>query len=790
MRKENSEQYAMWDEFLSTWPVERVESMTLPEYTSAGSKDTFTYWVESKLDKLGSIWGGSSFKFGIYSRNDTQEVESTGKRLYTAEYGWLEKYGKTPTEAFEAVKREVLKTIRAAMIGDLEQIDTVDLGHAYTWKIAFHYQDRNNPIILPVFKLEMLLTVLKGEKKGPTSEIYRILSSRRPEDTDVLTYGRELWTQYAEMPKIWKISHGKPDFSSEERQRFLSRQYVTVAKETKKSQGEAFAGEMNPGDFFYLCHGNDQGIVLLGRITSEATRGGKGENWLERSYQVIKKLDAPQKYNGITKGWAPNYNSTVMKVKPEDLGLFEEHILKKFFDMELSSLDKNFDSHWTTAQDPGISEFGAMGPNIIYYGPPGTGKTYTLISKGKEHFMESGTTPQPLSEKAMIIAGSNDVSWWQALALALLDLGTATQLMEILEHPIMRAKLRLFGCSHPLAQLHHHLQAHTQLECPNVRYATSTPPHVFWKDEHSRWSVDRDLIKSLAPHLLRLLDQYQDATAHLDAPRYVFTTFHQSLSYEDFVEGIKPVMDDATGTDLSYQIESGIFKRMALRAESNPDVKYAIFIDEINRGNVASIFGELITLIEKDKRRGEENEVTVTLPYSKELFSVPPNLFIIGTMNTADRSIVALDSALRRRFTFVACNPEPTLIEQPADLDVDLQELLTVINQRIAMVLDRDHSIGHSYFMKINKASNALEALRAVFSKEIIPLLEEYFSGDLERVGMILGNRFVLPGDDGNGAVSLAPGDWDTPFNTKGVYVLADIDTLGPADFESIYANA
>ena len=104
MRKENSEQYAMWDEFLSTWPVERVESMTLPEYTSAGSKDTFTYWVESKLDKLGSIWGGSSFKFGIYSRNDTQEVESTGKRLYTAEYGWLEKDGKTGSSAKAVVK--------------------------------------------------------------------------------------------------------------------------------------------------------------------------------------------------------------------------------------------------------------------------------------------------------------------------------------------------------------------------------------------------------------------------------------------------------------------------------------------------------------------------------------------------------------------------------------------------------------------------------------------------------------------------------------------------------------
>lgn len=263
MTRENRENYALWDEFLEKWPIDRIENMTLPEYTSVGSKDTFTYWIESKLDQMGSIWGGSSFKFGIYSRSETEEVVSRGNRMYTTEYGWHKKYGDTPEEAFVAIKKEILKTITAAINSEIKQIDDVDLGHAYKWKIAFHYQNRDNPTVLPIFKFEVLLAIAEREKKIPTSEIYSVLLSERPSNEDLLTYGKGLWEKYTEMPKIWKISHGKNDFSSEERKEFRDRLCVTVAKGTKKGQGEAFAQEMNPGDYFYLCHGNDEGIVLF-----------------------------------------------------------------------------------------------------------------------------------------------------------------------------------------------------------------------------------------------------------------------------------------------------------------------------------------------------------------------------------------------------------------------------------------------------------------------------------------------------------------------------------------------
>ncbi|MEA5032130.1 MAG: AAA family ATPase [Sphaerochaeta sp.] len=790
---DSSENYKLWDQFLAEWPVDRVRSMTLADYSSAGSKNSFTYWIENKLDQMGSIWGGSSFKFGIYSRNETQEMVSKGNRLYNNEYGWLEKYGTTPEEAFIAVKDEVLKTITAVKSGNLEQIDDVDLGHAYKWKIAFHYQDRDNPVVLPVYKLEMLLAVIKSDKKIPTSEIYRTLLSRRPKDKDLLAYGRELWTEYSGMPRIWKVSHGRQDFTSEERKALHDRLCITVHRNTGKSQGDAFAEEMNPGDYFYLCHGNDQGVVLFGRILTEATTGNKGEGWLERSYQIIKELDSPRRYTGVNKGWAPNNNSTVKKVKPNELNLFEEQILKKYFDMELSKLDENFPSSPETISVPKIqepSELETLDLNIIYYGPPGTGKTFKLLSELTNKYFLDKATPLSKSERAMLIVESNDLTWWQATALSLLDIGEPSKVARLREHPILQAKIKISSSKQPANQIWAHLQTHTQSDCQNVKYSKTSSPQLFWKDEMSQWSISRDMVESQSPELLELLSQYQNEETQLNAKRFVFTTFHQSFSYEDFVEGIKPLMDNSIESDLSYQIEAGIFKRIALRAATNPDKKYAIFIDEINRGNIASIFGELITLIEPDKRKGGKHEVTVTLPYSKEPFAVPMNLHIIGTMNTADRSIIALDSALRRRFKFIECSPEPELINQPNDLTVDLQEMFRVINQRITMILDRDHCIGHSYFMEIASAPNSLNALRDVFSRDIIPLLEEYFSGDLARVGMILGERFVQPLDDVNASTSLAPGTWDTAIEPKDVYVLVDIADLGEEDFASIYENA
>ncbi|WP_027066824.1 AAA family ATPase [Maribacter sp. Hel_I_7] len=186
--------------------------------------------------------------------------------------------------------------------------------------------------------------------------------------------------------------------------------------------------------------------------------------------------------------------------------------------------------------------------------------------------------------------------------------------------------------------------------------------------------------------------------------------------------------------------------------KGNTGKPIVLIIDEINRGNVSAIFGELITLIEKDKRLGADEALMAQLPYSKETFGVPPNLYIIGTMNTADRSVEALDSALRRRFSFTEMPPKPKFIKEVGSAnngiveDINLVKVLKTINNRIEKLLDRDHAIGHSYFLKVKN----LKQLKAVFANKVIPLLQEYFFGDYGKIGLVLGSGFVKSIQDDN----------------------------------------
>jgi len=433
-------------------------------------------------------------------------------------------------------------------------------------------------------------------------------------------------------------------------------------------------------------------------------------------------------------------------------------------------------------------------------------------------------------------------------------------------------------------------------------------------------SQDRDLIKK---EFERLMEDGQ----------IVFTTFHQSMSYEDFIEGIKPLKPLTDDAFVKYDIQPGIFYTICENAKSNfenaksenkeklsfeeafvkfkelweqtPDMKfplktdgydftvigftntsiqfkkasggsshtlsigtlkelyygkeynfnqgvgiyypavlkkvqsfqsektnevklkiYVIIIDEINRGNISQIFGELITLIEEDKRLGMDEALEVTLPYSKEQFGVPPNLYIIGTMNTADRSVEALDAALRRRFSFEEIRPNPELVSPSMqlqrlwikykDLDwddkkwksieeeyfkfsraeiiegkrdefeekesevlqpdinfelndvinfqgVNLEALLTSINNRIEKLLDKDHQIGHSYFISVF----SLDDLNSVFYKNIIPLLQEYFFGDYGKIGLVLGKGFIHKKI------------WETKADS-----FADFDSVSASDFD------
>ncbi|WP_199751157.1 McrB family protein [Brachyspira aalborgi] len=222
-----------------------------------------------------------------------------------------------------------------------------------------------------------------------------------------------------------------------------------------------------------------------------------------------------------------------------------------------------------------------------------------------------------------------------------------------------------------------------------------------------------------------LMKRYKEL---VDKEQIFFTTFHQSMDYEEFVEGIKP---KTINGNITYELEDGIFKKACKSAENN---KVVLIIDEINRGNISKIFGELITLLEVDKRKDRENEIEVILPYSKEKFSVPDNLYIIGTMNTADRSIGYIDYALRRRFAFISIKADKLAIENYYDninKNSDCKDKAINLFNKVKELIKgnineefeaNDIMIGHSYFMAQN-----FEELQNKLEYEIKPLLLEYF---------------------------------------------------------------
>jgi len=233
--------------------------------------------------------------------------------------------------------------------------------------------------------------------------------------------------------------------------------------------------------------------------------------------------------------------------------------------------------------------------------------------------------------------------------------------------------------------------------------------------------------------------------------RHVFVTFHQSYGYEEFVEGLRPVIDENT-KQVHYEIRRGVFLNLCSVAREDPNNQYAIIIDEINRGNVSKIFGELITLIETDKREkpegaeegreGEDQAISLHLAYSGKPFSVPSNVDIIGSMNTADRSLALIDTALRRRFEFIPMMPDTSVLNDIViiaknGMKIDVRAMLEKINLRIETLYDRDHTIGHAYFIGLND----FEKLKNIFRHRILPLLEEYFFDDWEKIRLVLGDN-------------------------------------------------
>lgn len=404
--------------------------------------------------------------------------------------------------------------------------------------------------------------------------------------------------------------------------------------------------------------------------------------------------------------------------------------------------------------DTALTEaYGPSPRNVIFHGPPGTGKTRTLIEEILPTYI--GETDRETHE-VQIERAAASLGWFEVIAAVLIEEGRPLRVPQIRDHAFVAAKLRSGAEPAHLSQLIWNIaQNHTVLASATVKTNVERriEPLVFDKDAASCWTLVPGW-KQIAPELTdahkALMPDGDSKSATVE--RFELVTFHPSFSYEDFVEGLRPVeveRDDGTRA-IEIKPRDGALKRICKRAKMDPDNRYALVIDEINRGNIAKIFGELITLVEPDKRVRYDLSgrriagLEVTLPCTGEQFGVPENVDLYGTMNTADRSIALVDLALRRRFLFRAVPPDPGVIQgadgnglidaDDDDVAIDLRRLLRVMNARLTVLRGPDSRIGHAYLTTIED----IDGLRAAFRHRIIPLLQEYFFDDLEGVARVL----------------------------------------------------
>ena len=672
---------SIWTKFLELWPVEKVRGMTLPQYHTLSEQSCFVRCLESMTDKLGSIWGGNAFKFGIYQRGNTEFSEKKSRGFtYGEKYAWRACLGDSPEEAFAAVKKNVLSIIDAVQSRNLEAVTADALWPMVAWKIAFLYQDRQNPQIVCVYRRERLTTAL-GDAEGAslsTAELYRRLMDRRGE-RNLFVYSEQIWSRETEtaMPVLKRsiplnqILYGPPG---------TGKTYATVdrALEIFASAGLKEIGrnrEEKKQCVDRLAAGGHIRFVTFHQSFSyedfvEGIRAFAGENG-SVGYAVE---------DGIFKELCNAARSRIHRIETDKIELSGRRIWK----MSLGN---------TQGEDAYIYDE-CLKNNYVLLGYGGCVDFSSCLTERDIHEKFKSDLPDQI--------GNNDY--------AVSVVNKFCRRMKVGDIVIVSDGNRKFRAVGEITGEYRVMQREEDSygQCRKVRWLCTLSP--------SRPAED-------------LMNK----------------NFSQITLYE-------------LGSEvLDMKRLEGLLQGSASRGDEA--LPYVLIIDEINRGNIARIFGELITLIEDARREALPGSSTkretlwVRLPYSRDKFTVPENVYVIGTMNTADRSLTGLDIALRRRFSFEEVPPRPQLLESLV-LDeasgISLGKILSDMNQRISVLLDRDHRLGHAPFMRLlsgfslngeSERGRFMCALAEIFRRQIVPLLEEYFFEDWQKIQWVLNDH-------------------------------------------------
>lgn len=586
--------------------------------------------------------------------------------------------------------------------------------------------------------------------------------------------------------RIWKMSHGKSgvNISDSDNDWLMKHSYIAQGWRLDglgkgKGQGKKFASMKN-GDYFYLVRNST--IVLLGKIIDDKPSNVPSNlqsisSWYMRKFELVKDISGDNFTSNKISGsqlWKPQGQSTVTEIKKNELADFEKEILIPAFKMTLEELGieiKNTSSQINFENDNTMSNKKQQTLNQILFGPPGTGKTYNTINKALE------------------IIGEN------------IEGISREEIKEIFDYKVQEGQI-VFTTFHQSMSYEDFIEGiKPETVNGNVIYnvidgifkklclTAKTPNQIDFNSAYEQLKTDltnKEMIELKTPtgkEFSISLNSNDNLTLHTGSNKEKKGSLTKEniqkqingedkfIGWEGYFKGVVNYLE----TQYGYSSEKSITQN------------FVLIIDEINRGNVSQIFGELITLIEDDKRLGKEEKLEVVLPYSKENFGVPSNLYIIGTMNTADRSVEALDAALRRRFSFEEMPPKPELItveyikdSNDVSKNISLSELLRKINKRIEKLLDKDHQIGHSYFLSIK----SIDDLKIAFQNKIIPLLQEYFFGDYGKIGLVLGKEFFEPIETSNENIFADFDDYDaSDFSERVIYKIKKIIDMSDNDF-------